>query len=180
MRVVMLVLVMFMAGCQSTGDTLYSDGMNALGRGDVVTGIRNFEPLAKQGHAPSQMFLGLSLTGMWATNPQPIDCVSGVGWLQRSAMAGHRDAMYIMGKMRMMGVCGEPNQEEAVTHFRYAAEHGDERSNDMLRALGLPPVHPNPELVRSHNEAYQQPTPGSREHQDRVNSAAGSLGRILF
>ena len=102
----------------------YDAGVAADRRRDYETTLKHFRPLAEQGDARAQLFLGsMYQNGKGITK----DIVAAVSWYRKAAKQGHSQAQTILGWMLAYGkVEGvKKNAKEAVSLFRKAAGQGD-------------------------------------------------------
>lgn len=96
------------------------DGIAAFQRGDFSTARSNFEPLAVNGDAVAQYYLG-DLIVRYAT---PQNKPQGVVWLQQSARAGVPDAMNELARILSEGKIVAADQAKANELFMQAASLG--------------------------------------------------------
>lgn len=100
----------------------FQAGMEAYDRGDFTAAMREWRPLAEQGHAEAQTHLGL----MYAKGKGvPQDDAEAAKWLRKAAEQGHANAQVLLGMMYAKGRKGVPQDDaEAVKWVRKAAEQG--------------------------------------------------------
>ncbi len=83
---------------KTTGN--FEGGVDAYKRGDYGTAMTEFRPLADQGHADSQLFLGL----MYAEGQgMPQDKTKAAKWFRLAADQGHAMAQVTLGVMNANG-----------------------------------------------------------------------------
>ena len=103
----------------------YFDGLTAYGRGDYATAIREWTPLAEQGHAAAQFFLGVMYNeGQGVLQ----DYTEAAKWYRKAAEQGDLGAQVSLGVMYNEGQGVLPDYTEAAKWFRRAAEQGDARA----------------------------------------------------
>jgi len=96
------------------------DGIAAFERGDFSTARSKFEPLAINGDAVAQYYLGDLIVRYAAVQNKP----EGVIWLQQSAQAGVPDAMNELARLLSEGKIVAANQPKATELFMQAASLG--------------------------------------------------------
>ena len=77
----------------------FKAGENAYHRGDYATALREWQPLAKQGHAVAQYNLGLLYANGQGV---PKDDAQARQWYEKAAVQGHADAQVNLGIFMMM------------------------------------------------------------------------------
>ena len=93
----------------------FEDGKAAYEWGDYEASLKFLRPLAEQGHAESQYYLGQ----MSHSN------LEAVKWFQKAAEQGHADAQFLLGVMHRYNHPGIPiDYVEGAKWFRMAAEQG--------------------------------------------------------
>ena len=98
------------------------DGARAFERGDYATTLRLWRPLAEQGNATAQYFIGLMYT---EGKGVPQDDAVAVEWYRKAAEQGLADAQFALGFMYDEGK-GVP-QDDALAYmwFNLAAAQGN-------------------------------------------------------
>ena len=104
-------------------------GKEAYRRGDFPSALREFRPLAEQGHAGAQFNLGFVYDEGWGV---PQDEAEAVRWYRKAAAQGHAPAQFNLGHMYADGRGMPQGEVEAVTWYRRAAEQGDARAQNAL------------------------------------------------
>ncbi len=92
----------------------FEEGKAAYNRGDDATALREWRPLAKQGDAEAQFFLG-AMYNLGDGVPQ--DDVEAVKWFRKAAEQGNAKAQFFLGSMYDKGQ-GVP-QDYAKAHMWY-------------------------------------------------------------
>ncbi len=100
----------------------FLDGYLAYIRGDYAAALREWRPLAEQGHAGAQYRLGLMYYNKGQGVPQ--DYVQAVKWYRKAAEQGYADAQFKLGVMYSDGQGVPQDDAEAVRWYRKAAEQG--------------------------------------------------------
>ncbi|MGH7219212.1 MAG: tetratricopeptide repeat protein [Nitrospiraceae bacterium] len=109
----------------------FKAGENAYHRGDYATALREWQPLAKQGHAAAQYNLGLLYANGQGV---PKDDAQARQWYEKAAVQGHAAAQVNLGSLFDYGRGVPQDFKMAVGWYRRSAEQG----NDLAqRRLGL-------------------------------------------
>lgn len=109
----------------------FKAGENAYHRGDYATALHEWQPLAKQGHAVAQYYLGLLYANGQGV---PKDDVQARQWYEKAAVQGHADAQVNLGILFDYGRGGPQDFKMAVRWYLRSANQG----NDLAqRKLGL-------------------------------------------
>ena len=99
----------------------FDDGLAAYQRGDYATALKEFRPLAEQGDAGAQQYLG----NMYATGRGvPENDAEAVKWYGKAAAQGHASAQFSLGLMYFNGEGVTENDAEAAKWYLKAAEQG--------------------------------------------------------
>ena len=99
----------------------FGKGLAAYERGDYVTALREWRPLAEQGHAKAQFNLGV----MYADGEGiQQDYGQAAQWYRRAAEQGDADAQTNLGWMYGTGRGVPQNYGQAVEWYRLAADQG--------------------------------------------------------
>ena len=107
----------------------FQAGMAAYKRGDYAAALREFRPLAEQGHAWAQNSLGFMYdTGAGVTE----DDAEAVKWYRLAAEQGVASAQFNLGFMYVSGAGVPQDDAEAVKWFRKAAEQGHVKAQNNL------------------------------------------------
>ena len=109
----------------------FKAGENAYHRGDYATALREWQPLAKQGHAAAQYNLGLLYANGQGV---PKDDAQARQWYEKAAVQGHAAAQVNLGSLFDYGRGVPQDFKMAVRWYRRSADQG----NDLAqRRLGL-------------------------------------------
>jgi uncharacterized protein len=126
-----IALVLSIVGLAAPAWADFNAGEKAYHRGDYATALREWRPLAEQGHAAAQYSLGL----LYA-NGQSVakDDVQARQWYEKSAAQGRADAQVNLGILYDYGRGVPQDFKKAVYWYRLSANQG----NDLAqRQLGL-------------------------------------------
>ena len=142
------------------------EGAAAYLRGDYATALREYRPLAKQGNAEAQFFLGVMYEQGQGV---PQDYAKAVKWHRMAAEQGYADAQHTLGVMYEYGEGVRQDYAEAVGWYRKAAAQGYAEAQNVLGFMygegqGVPQ-----DYVQSHmwlNIAAPRFPPG--EHRDNA------------
>ncbi len=117
----------------------WDEGVAAYQRGDYATAIRELRPLAEQGDANAQLFLGIMYENGQGV---PQDYAEAVKWYRKAAEQGQANAQYNLGIMYDKGESVPQDYIRAHMWFNLAAATGDEtaRKNRDLVAKRMTPV----------------------------------------
>ena len=99
----------------------FQKGLDALKKGDYATVLREWTPLAEQGHAHAQAVLGV-MYGEGKGVPQ--DYETAVKWHTLAAEQGLALAQYNLGFMYEKGQVVPQDSKTAFKWFKLAAEQG--------------------------------------------------------
>jgi len=119
----LMITVLFgSAACApNSGSADLKNGLTAYKSGDYATALREWEPLAKQGYADAQTFLGIMYEKGQGV---PQDYKTAVKWLRLAAERGYAPAQPNLGVMYEYGLGVPQDYKIAVKWFRLAAEQG--------------------------------------------------------
>ena len=109
----------------------YQAGMDANNRGDYATALREWRPLAEQGHAVAQYSLGLLYANGQGV---PKDDAQARQWYEKSAAQGRADAQVNLGILYDYGRGVPQDFKKAVYWYRLSANQGNDLAH---RQLGL-------------------------------------------
>lgn len=105
------------------------DGVAAYERGDYAEAVATLRPLAEQGRAEAQFYLGQMYR---KGEGVPRDRAEAASWYARAAAQGLVSAQYNLGQMYRTGQ-GVPRDPVRAAHwYRRAAEQGHPRAQDNL------------------------------------------------
>ena len=107
----------------------YQDGRTAYNRGDYATALKELLPLAEQGHAGAQYFIGYMYYKGQGVDQ---DGEEAVKWLRKAAEQGDVKAQLRLGMMFRLGLTVPKNYAEAEKWLRKATEQGDAKARYNL------------------------------------------------
>ncbi len=125
--VVGLVFLLAVPGC-----TDFQAAEDAYNRGDYETALKKFLPLAEQGLAAAQHYLGV-MYGEGKGVPQ--DYAEAMKWYRLAADQGDGDAQFNLGGMYFSGHGVARNYIQAYMWASLAAAQGDEDAAQGLETL---------------------------------------------
>lgn len=128
-----LIAVFLVAACAtvSAADS-YTDAVSAVHRDDYDLAARLFRPLAEQGHAGAQSFLGvLYANGQGVAQSKEEAAL----WYGRAAEQGHARAQSNLGVLYARGHGLPKDYRVAIQWYRLAAEQGDALAQFQLGVL---------------------------------------------
>jgi hypothetical protein len=96
----------------------YQAGVDAAGRGDYVTALKEWRPLAEQGHAGAQFNLGTMYTNGLGV---PLDYTEAAKWVRLAAEQGHAGAQNNLGFMYDHGQGVARDQVKGLMWYSLAA-----------------------------------------------------------
>ena len=114
-----LVLVLLLALAAPARADLES-AIGAYGRGDLAAAIAALEPLAEDGDAKAQYYLGLS----YNFRAQGGDLARAAAWLSRAAQQGHGESQHSLALLYLDGRGVARSRGEALYWFRRALVNG--------------------------------------------------------
>ena len=125
MKRTLTALVLGLSLVLATGGLGYAQdfqtGLEAYKKGDFITALREWEPIAEQGDAAVQYNLGLMYqNGQVGTQ----DYKEAVKWYFKSGEQGYAEAQYNLGVMYEQGQGVIQNYKEAANWFSKSAEQG--------------------------------------------------------
>lgn len=116
----------------------FEKGMTAYNGGDNITALRLWRPLAEQGYAPSQFFMGIMYEqGKWVDQND----VEAVRWYHLAADQGYAEAQFRLGLMYNLGIGAPGSSVEAYKWYSLAAAQGQSEaaeSRDTVRGQITP------------------------------------------
>ena len=118
------------SGVASAAD--FYKGLDAYKSGDFKTALIEWTPLAEQGNASAQYFLGLMYD---VGEGVPENDKTAVKWFTLAAEQGDADAQFELGFMYSRGHGVPENDKTAIKWFTKAAEQGDFGGQGMLGVM---------------------------------------------
>ena len=127
-----LTLVLLLGSIGTSWGNDFLKGLNAYHSGDFATALREWTPLAEQGHSPSQYNLGFM---HYKGEGVPQDYETAVKWLTRAAKQDHVDAQFRLGAMYWSGIGVLQDYTAALKWYTLAAEQGDSNAQNNLGVM---------------------------------------------
>jgi TPR repeat protein len=107
----------------------FKAGEKAYQSGDYATALREWQPLAEQGHVLAQYQLGLLYAnGKGVTK----DDAKARQWYEKAAIQGHTEAQVNLGVLLMYARGGQQDYKMAVYYLRLAANQGNDLAQRRL------------------------------------------------
>jgi TPR repeat protein len=159
----MLVLVLGVA----TASPL-EDALAAFGRKDYAAALEDFRPLAAQGDADAQFFLGLIYFEGLGVAQQHKEAFK---WFHLAADQGGAEAQWYVGIMHANARSVEKNETEAVKWYRLAAAQGFGNAQSFLGMAYANGKGVTRDLVYAYmwlDSAAAQNVTGAAEKRDQV------------
>ncbi len=104
-------------------------GKTALIRGDYAAALTELTPLAEQGNATAQYYLGVMYKEGQGV---AVDDAVSHQWLTKSAESGEAQAQMMLGMMYHFGSGVEENMDTARKWYQLAADQGLEEAQTVL------------------------------------------------
>jgi TPR repeat protein len=110
----------------------FEEGWHAYERGDYATALREWLPLAQQGHVTAQFNLGVMYNHGQGV---PQDYSQALLWYQRAAAQGNGQAKVHLGTLYFNGQGVPQDYAQAALWYRQAAAQGDAHAQTKLGSL---------------------------------------------
>jgi TPR repeat protein len=107
----------------------FKAGEDAYHRGDYATALREWQPLAEQGHAAAQYNLGLLYANGQGV---PKDNVQARQWYEKAAVQGHAEAQVNLGILYDYGRGVPQDFKVALYWLRLSAKQGNDLAQRKL------------------------------------------------
>ena len=104
-------------------------GLDAFQRDDYATALKELRPLAEQGNAEAQYYLGRIYSGGFGVTQ---DYAEAMKWYRLAAEQGDAAAQFFLGVIYEFGWGVSQDYTEAVKWYRLAAEQGDSNGQGTL------------------------------------------------
>ena len=127
-----LTVAVFFGSSGVSWSANFQKGLTAYNSGDYADALREWEPLAEQGNAPTQFNLGLMYDDGKGV---PQDHKTAVKWYRLSAEQGYANAQYNLGFMYNKGNGVPQDYETAAKWYRLAAEQGNANAQNNLGGM---------------------------------------------
>ncbi len=110
----------------------FDEAVAAYQRGDYATALREWRPLAEQGNADAQLFLGVMYDrGLGVTR----DYAEAARWYRKAAEQGNAEAQHDLGVMHGEGLGVTQDYAEVARWYRKAAEQGYAEAQSNLGVM---------------------------------------------
>ena len=119
MKLIILTAILLLATPVTAAD--FQKGAAAYNSGDYATALKEWRPLAEQGHARGQFNLGRSY---YDGHGVPQDYAAAVGWYRKAAEQGHVRGQSNLGVMYDRGHGVPQDYVQAHKWFNIAATQG--------------------------------------------------------
>ena len=114
----------------------FQAGMDAKNRGDFAKALREWRPLAEQGEARAQFYLGMLYEN---GDGVPEDFGKAREWYEKSAVQGDANAQFYLGLMSAFGRGASMDLVQAHMWYSLAAGNGHARAalhrNDLAKEM---------------------------------------------
>jgi uncharacterized protein len=114
----------------------FQTGMDAKNRGDFTKALREWQPLAEQGEARAQFYLGMLYEN---GDGVPEDYGKAREWYEKSAAQGDANAQFYLGLMCAFGRGASMDLVQAHMWYSLAAGNGHARAalhrNDLAKEM---------------------------------------------
>ena len=128
-----LTLIIFIGSAGVSESADFQKGLNALQKKDYATALREWKPLAEQGHAPAQSGLG---TMYFQGTGVSKDYKTAVKWFRLAAEQGHLLAQANLGWIHYKGIGVSQNHQTALKFHRLILKNDDANKKEKDRATG--------------------------------------------
>ena len=127
-----IIAIVLLLAVQSASAVDFWAGSAYYLRGDFAAALREWRPLAEQGDAQAQFYLGIMHTNGEGV---PEDDRQAAYWFQKSARQGNPQSQYHLGILYANGAGVPEDDPQAVYWFRKSAEQGDARAQFNLGVM---------------------------------------------
>ncbi|MGC2164963.1 MAG: tetratricopeptide repeat protein [Gallionella sp.] len=152
-KMIVVVATLFAAGCGDQSQKAavsYHDGFDAFEQGNFPTAMQQLDPIAKQGDAKAQFYLGLILSqGKGVAQ----DFKQAANWLNKAAEQHQVEAQENLGLLYAKGQGVERDWVQADKWFGIAAALGKETAANNKKIVEM---HMAPEKIAEANKLTQQ------------------------
>ena len=127
-----IIAIVLLLAVKSASAVDFWAGSTYYLRGDFTAALREWRPLAEEGDAQAQYYLGIMYTNGEGV---PEDDRQAVYWFQKSARQGNSQSQYHLGILYANGTGVPEDDPQAVNWFRKSAEQGDARAQFNLGVM---------------------------------------------
>ena len=160
-------LLLFALVGQAMADPL-ANAKQAYFAGDYAKAEKLFRPLAEQGNASAQLYLGSMYDDGQGVPP---DHREAVKWYRLAALQGNAHAQYSLGELYEDGEGVEQSYKEAVKWFRLAAAQGHANAQNDLGLMHATGQGVPLDYVRAHMWFSLALAKGASEAQQNRDTA---------
>ena len=132
----LIALVLSLVGLVVPAWADFQTGMDAKNRGDFAKALREWRPLAEQGEARAQFYLGLLYQN---GDGVPQSDEKAREWYEKSAAQGEANAQFYLGLLSAFGQGGPLDLAQAHMWYSLAAGNGHARAalnrNDLAKQM---------------------------------------------
>ena len=146
----------------------FERGLAAIQNGDFATALREWTPLAEQGHADAQYHIGVMYVQGDGVQQ---DFKTALRWFTLAAEQGNASAQYNIGLMYHLGNGVTQDYDVALRWYNQASEQGDEFAQYNLGAMYFNGEGVLQDYVYAHmwfNIASSNGFEGAREGRERA------------
>lgn len=119
--VIVLFAMVTLGAVQCVAAEPLTDGIAAADAGDYAAALRLWQPLAENGNADAESYLGRLYLNGWGV---PKDYARAAAWYRKAAEQGNEAAENNLGFLCFHGLGVRQDYTEAVMWFRKAADQG--------------------------------------------------------
>jgi hypothetical protein len=113
----------------------FADGLDAYQMGDYAAAFEEWIPLAEQGNASAQYYLGVMYRNGDEVNQ---DYNTAINWYVLAAEQGHANAQFKLGLIYDMGIGVDRDIGIAIMWYTFAAEQGNANARFRLASMRKP------------------------------------------
>ena len=128
----LLPLTVFAFFLTSLAHADFQDGLDAYNRGDYETAFKEWHPLAEQGNAQAQYYLGVLY---FKGEGVPQDYAQARKWWRKAAAQGHAIAQFNLGGLHSKGRGVPQGYVQAHIWFNLAAAQGQKKAAEIREQL---------------------------------------------
>ncbi len=114
-------ILAFLLTSGATARADFEAGKRAYEQGDYATAVKELRPLAEQGNAEAQTFLGLMY---FRGRGGPQDIGQGLKWFKAAAERGNAEGQFYLGSMYLMGIGTARDTAQGLKWLHLSAEQG--------------------------------------------------------
>ena len=127
-----IVFILFLLFWPTLVQADFQAGMDAYNRGDYETAFKEWHPLAEQGNAQAQYYLGVLY---FKGEGVPQDYAQARKWWRKAAAQGHAIAQFNLGGLSSKGRGVPQGYVQAHIWFNLAAAQGQKKAAEIREQL---------------------------------------------